>query len=59
MPGEFSDVKSLVKCKKCLVGTFSRAIEVSEDGPTTCEECPAGFSQSLLGQASCFPCVRK
>jgi hypothetical protein len=42
-------------CKECAAGQFSETVGASNID--TCGECPAGFSQKLIGRAYCLPCI--
>ena len=56
--GTFSTVVGEA-CKNCDAGQYrpSKAVDgVTSTDPTTCVDCPIGFSQSDSGQATCIKC---
>ena len=48
--GEYNDEKDIIKCKKCLKGTYSNIL-----GAIYCELCPENYT-SLFGASQCDLC---
>ena len=50
------DVNALGVCTPCPFGTYREGGDEEDTISTICVQCPAGFHQDALGQASCLPC---
>ena len=47
-------------CDNCPLGQFrTGGDDINTNDPKKCVNCPAGYHQDIVGQASCLPCSRK
>ena len=47
-------------CDNCPLGQFrTGGDDINTNDPKKCINCPAGYHQDIVGQASCLPCSRK